>query len=701
MAVVELDFYPLCGLFDEFYYPCKNDLVITPLKDASELYRANGLFWGRLLSHQSINDAIQLLHYKYEYRKCEDVKYAAILANPSLFLKRIDMAIDEIVDQSTPEPVFFGAVEALSILCRLYSEFVFSPNALTVADGFVVDEYSSQMLMENCLLPTKNPYLSFLTSECFPAIEKTKATIAWIHGPLRISTMSMACKVRENNPNIHIAIVDHSSEYYSMTKIVRFLKQNTMLFKVIDSIILEDDKETKEMLKTAIQKGRSLLSVPNLLFMDKKSNTIHQTSMSGECNLSFANNLNYRSPSALNRGDRIDPSSVVSGKLAPNRICPWRKCSFCGINTKYYRKEVPDEVIESKIKKIRALAEQGVRYFWFFDEAATPELLSEFAKALIDNKLDIIWHCRSRIDPEYDEDLCALLARSGLREIRFGLESASAEIQKKMNKFDSFDILMVEKLVEHFSNVGVGIHFPVIIGMPEETYSQRQETYRFLRHLKNTYSGFTFNINILELDVSSKLYLNFEQYGITGLKLPCTPLHFLGNVVETWADSNGWFDKRPLVQEQNKIMREIMFPWMPQDAITPPNIHYRLTETIRNTLIWKAGNTRKLPSSAVPLTNQTTLVLSPWVVIVKVDFESPDALTTLYDLRYNQSVSVDALVYRIIKLFTEPCRVDYAIEEALLLDALPVDSRSEIESFISVMYEKFFLWKPQWLTLTE
>ena len=36
-------------------------------------------------------------------------------------------------------------------------------------------------------------------------------------------------------------------------------------------------------------------------------------------------------------------------------------------------------------------------------------------------------------------------------------------------------------------------------------------------------------------------------------------------------------------------MRETLYPWMPTHAFTPPHIFYRLSETIRNTLVWKKG----------------------------------------------------------------------------------------------------------------
>ena len=696
IAIEALHFYPMCGLFDELYNPCKMDLVLTPLRGANDLYRVNGLFWGQLLSNARIDEVIGHLQDKHAHSHPTDIKEAAILANPALFKRRLNSAIDEIVDQSTPEPLFFGAIESINILCKLYSDMVFYPYTITVADGFIVNEYSSKDLIVTCLLPGKNPYLPFLRATCFPIIAESDAEIAWIHGPIRMSTMAMACMAKKQHPHMHISIIDHSSEYYSMTKIARFLKRNSPLFRVIDSIILEDDQTTKEALETAIIAKMPLSSVPNVLYKDASDNSIHQTVMNGACNLSFSRNMQLRTPSHQQDSACIDPSTVACGKLAPSRICPWRKCSFCGINQKYYRINCLDEPLEQKIEAIRDFIKQGVRYFWFFDEVATPEQLSEFAQALLDAGISIIWHCRSRIDERFDLDLCELLARSGLREIRFGLESASAEIQQMMNKFEVFSPVTAENLVRSFSAVGVGVHFPIIIGMPNETNAQRQETYAFLRKLRRTYSGFTFNINILEMDVSSALYTDFERYGITGLKLPCDPAHFLGNAVETWADDRGWFSREQLSVEQNAIMRELMFPWMPQDAITPPNIHYRLTETIRNTLIWKSLVMEGTAKKPTPLTEQTRLVLSPWVVVLDEEDEKkpkivPNVLTSAYDFRYTYSVFLDAACAGMLLFFSEPHLVGEAIEHTLMSCTLADTARDELGAFVLALYENHFL----------
>ena len=686
-----IHFYPLCGLFDEFYNPCLADLALDPLQSVAESGRLNGLFWGQLLSETRLDSVIKKLQDKYRFEQVDELKYAAVLANPALFKRRIKAAIEEIVDQATPEPLFFGAVESLSILCRLYAELEFFPYNITVADGFILNEFSSKIMLEQCMLPAYNPYLPFLTTEFFPLLERlSQADIAYIHGPIRYSTMAMAIKAKQLFPHIHISIIDHSSEYFSYTKIIRFLKQNRILFSVIDSIVLEDDYATKSLLEQALEANTPLAAVPNLLYFDKQADTIVQTEMNGKCSVSFAANLKTRRPSQLTAPESIDPSRVVDGKLYPTAICPWHQCSFCGINQKYYRQDCVEEDMAVKIKAIAELVQKGAQYFWFYDEAATPEQLAQFADALLAAKLPIIWHCRSRLDNAYDEQLCQKLAESGLREIRFGLESACPAIQQQMNKFEQFSLQTAEAVVKNFNKAGVSAHFPIIIGMPNETSVQRQETYVFLEKLKTKYPRFTFNINILELDVSSKLYTNFEDYGISGIKLTCRPEHFLGNTAEGWADDYGWFESGRLTVEQNRIMRKLLYPWMPENAITPPNILYRLSEAIRNTLIWK-DHARKTPVQE-PLEHHSKLVLSPWLVQVKNLAKNNKIVVVIsYDLWYNRHVGLDIVAAALVNQYVDGKCVGDGIDNVISRYNLPEEARTELESFTCMMFEKGYL----------
>jgi hypothetical protein len=289
----------------------------------------------------------------------------------------------------------------------------------------------------------------------------------------------------------------------------------------------------------------------------------------------------------LKRG-KGEYSALINGKLFPNTTCSWGKCSFCGINQKYLCESRPcEESLTEKIEIIRELVADGVQWWWFRDEAVPENLLRSFAQAVIDSKIKFIWHIRSRLDGGFNKELCELLYRSGLREIRFGLETAASEIQKLINKFEHFDLDEIEGIVERFCDSGIKVHFPCIIGFPNESVEQRQETYTFLRKLRTKFDLFSYNINSLQLDVASEFYKHPKKFGIINIELPCEEELFIGNFAKSWQYENSDFDVSELVKEQEAVMREL-YPFVPEMSFTPVRAYYRLAENMRLTLRWVA-----------------------------------------------------------------------------------------------------------------
>ena len=72
--------------------------------------------------------------------------------------------------------------------------------------------------------------------------------------------------------------------------------------------------------------------------------------------------------------------------------------------------------------------------------------------------------------------------------------------------FCSDYLSIAEKIVEKYTSNGIHIHFPVLIGFPTETNDERNYSLQFVEYLSKKYELFSYNINILELDISCLLY---------------------------------------------------------------------------------------------------------------------------------------------------------------------------------------------------
>lgn len=595
--MLELNLYPITGLYQELYNP---DLLSMsePLGTESGIdvfKNINSYFWANVLSEKTIDFLLDVLNDRKEFIDNMNFKYKAILNNPHFFKKSVKDAVVALSSHSISKKGFFSYLETLQIFCNLYSEFVSAPFVLTIEDGFDVDEISSETLISNALNPAKNPYYSFLKNNCRNIIIESNPKIIWIRGKIRLSTITLALFAKNANPQVHICVVGHSSEYYSLSKIVDYLKMNRLLFSVIDSIILDDDINAMKNLYDCVVNQSDLHNVDNILFFDKKKDMIVQT----KTNISKQHISDWTTTrrKCITSNNGISASQLTNVRLWPNSKCFWNKCTFCGINKKYDEMHYGDSFanIDEKIEHIKEMHNNGCNYFWFIDEAIPPTTISSFAQKLLDNHIDIFWQVRSRIDYKYNDVDFSLLYKAGLREIRLGLESANSRIQKLMNKFSvDIDNLYIENLVKNFNDNGISVHFPMIIGFPTESVEERRETYEFLEYLSRNYPLTTFNINVLGLDVSSELFKEYPKFNISEIRFPCSPKYFLGNIVG-WDSFESPYDRNTLDLERNNVMRNILYPWMPTNCILPIFIFYRLSETSRNTLIWKCIENEKKP----------------------------------------------------------------------------------------------------------
>lgn len=564
------------GLYHEFFDPDSGSLqTVAKIRDST--LDGSGPFWGNLFQVDRIKNVIDKLKSNSHANQWQIPQYRSITANPQEFLKRATQAPIKICSPSCTPREFFSHLETLTILCKLYSDFEFAPFRLTPQDGFLVENDSADILYQESLLPQANPYLSFIDQTILPVIKTQSPDIIFLEGRLDFYLAAVAMRMKLQFPNLHISLTRHSSEYYSLNKITNLLKQNYPLFHIVDSVVLEFFDETEEKIIEALSRNESLHQIPNLLYQDSDGN-ICETGFTAPSNREQINIYKRRS------------GLIADISLEPYVKCHWNQCSFCGINKKYHYEDYPStgETLQKKILQINSLS-NTYHYVWFIDEALQPKQLYTLAQQLCSNNLDILWQARCRASIGLlENNLPELLYKAGLRELRIGLESASYSVLKLMHKFeDTFCLEQMELIIQTYTGIGISIHCPIILGFPQEEPGDRRKTYEFLSEMREKYPLFTFNLNILCLDISSSLYKNWAEYQIQNIHFPCKPKYFLGNWL-TWMPVPM---ERDLDAERQAFMREQLYPWLPACALTLPTILYRLSETARRTLLWKSTGT--------------------------------------------------------------------------------------------------------------
>lgn len=566
-----------------------NSLDTNIFEDNTEFFKdtyfdINSLFWRDFFSEKNVIALVnKLCAINNTYNNPDlSIHEKVIIKNPDLFIEQYRHAKKNLLDSDLSAEETFSYLEVFEIICSVYTSIISSPFRICIENGFMSSKYSSYEMYNNCLLEYRNPYLKFIENKIIPVIKRYNPNIVWFLGQPNIATFCIARKIKHYNPDVIFIICSHSSEFYSMNKIIPLLKKNEILFRLFDYILLDDSKTSITKLRETIKNKGDISTVNNILYRTTNGEQIIQNKISCINAEDFYNRTN-------------NSSDIANVKLFPANYCYWRKCSFCGINGKYLFKSSDSWDIDSACKILKSCIDNGASKIWVLDEAIPPEIINKIAIFIKENNIRIDWHVRTRIDKYYlSEDHCRNLSQSGLKHILFGLESASKRTIESMQKTDILNYLEVtEKIVDNMNKCGIYVHFPVIIGYPGETQSERQETYDFLNYLYDTYPMVSYNINIFNLDITSKIFKEWSNYNITDIHFPCNPKYFLENHLE-WECSYAPIDKKILEEECENQMKK-QYPWIPSTSNLSVTIFDYLWENMRGRFkTRKSNNNHKL-----------------------------------------------------------------------------------------------------------
>ena len=570
----ELAISNLCGFMNQMYAPNTSIFKDNYFFLHDNFFDINSMFWNNLFSEESVLSLVKKLLDTNKVRQDINlsIKEKIILQNPDQFVTQYRRAKKHLLDVSLTAEEAYSFLEIFEIICMLYTKQISSPFRLNIENGFMCGKYSSSEMFYNCLLPNRNPYWNFINEKVIPTILEIHPKIIWFLGQPNIATFTIARITEQIYPNTFFAICSHSSEFYSMNKIVSLLKQNNILFSLFDCVVLDDSRSTIRKIRNTVSTRGDLSEIPNIIYSLDKGKTISQTPIS-------VNDLQKEAFSVSKLNTQTDfPMNI---KLFPQNYCYWKKCNFCGINGKYLFPSSDFWDVKYAIETIHKLYDQGIKNFWLLDEAIPPSILFELSQLIIKQKLKINWHARSRIEKEFmNETICKTLSAAGLKHILFGFESASIRILNLMNKTEMDNYLEVaETIVKEMNNHEISVHFPVIVGYPTETDEERAETYHFLNYMLSNYSLFSYNINIFNLDITSNIFRKWSNYNITDIHFPCAPQYFMENSLE-WKCAYLPINNQLLETECANEMHN-QYPWYPEDSLLNINIFDMLWENMR------------------------------------------------------------------------------------------------------------------------
>ncbi len=131
---------------------------------------------------------------------------------------------------------------------------------------------------------------------------------------------------------------------------------------------------------------------------------------------------------------------------------------------------------------------------------------TEICQRIIDDHLDIKWVCDTRGDC-LDDELLALMKKSGCIRIKIGVESGSNKVLKSMRKGVTLERIL--KAIKTIKKHGVPLTVYLLAGFPGETTEDLRQTIKFARDLDADY----YSLGVLAPYYGTQVWSDLEKAG--------------------------------------------------------------------------------------------------------------------------------------------------------------------------------------------
>ncbi|MCX7956390.1 MAG: B12-binding domain-containing radical SAM protein [Endomicrobia bacterium] len=173
--------------------------------------------------------------------------------------------------------------------------------------------------------------------------------------------------------------------------------------------------------------------------------------------------------------------------MMSSRGCAYN-CYYC--NSIERAKKVRFHSPEYVVKEIESIIELGIRDIIFFDENFTFDIerVEKICDLIIEKKLKVRWHCRSRADMKLDKRILKKMKYAGCRLIQFGIETSTPRLQKIINKH--LDLEQIKKVIKMCKDVGILTYGNFMLGFPTQKVNEMLDTINFAIKLNLDYAPF-------------------------------------------------------------------------------------------------------------------------------------------------------------------------------------------------------------------
>jgi len=368
--------------------------------------------------------------------------------------------------------------------------------------------WSVPRVLETIRDKSENPFVKYFREQIVPSLQQENPNLIGIsitYFNQVIPGLTLASEIKRVLPQTHLCVGGAV-----ITELAGRLERNPKLFCVMDSIITHEGEHALLALAQQLERGESLESVPNLLYLAPSGEVIRNPLGPIE----DINALPTPDFTGLPLSLYFAPEPVFL--LATSRGCYWKRCAFCTVSTAVqsscYRpraKELVRQDIHTLISRYQA------RSFFLSDDSVAPNRLRMMAGIMQELGYPINWECESRLEG-FTEELCHLIASAGCRRLIFGLESASQRVLDLMDKGTRIET--IEAALHHCQSAGIAVNLQSFIGFPGEIEAEARQTLRFLLENRDKIHSVAFGEFLLQQ--GSKVQQNPAHYGVTHIDYP-------------------------------------------------------------------------------------------------------------------------------------------------------------------------------------
>jgi len=164
--------------------------------------------------------------------------------------------------------------------------------------------------------------------------------------------------------------------------------------------------------------------------------------------------------------------------IITSRGCP-NNCTFCAVKVAWGRRWIARSA-KNVVDEIQLLNNSGFKEIHFNDDncSISKERMYAICHELLRRKINIKIACPTGIHiGTLDKPLLTLMKNAGFYRLCFGIETGNPDMQKTIKK--NIDLDKARKVIKDANDLGYWTAATFILGFPEETEEQINDTYEF------------------------------------------------------------------------------------------------------------------------------------------------------------------------------------------------------------------------------